>query len=291
MITTDLEHNSVLRPLYRLEAAGDISLSFVRADRQGKINIADFKQLIRPETRAIVCTHASNLTGNAIDLVSVGQIADNHQILFVVEASQTAGSLPIDMEAMRIDVLCTTGHKGLLGPQGTGCLCLREGVAVRPFKVGGSGVQSYNRFQPTELPTRLEAGTLNTHGIYGLSAGLDFIREIGRDAIHAREILLMRRFLAGLSEIPNVKAYGNFHSDTRAAIVAINIGDIDSAIIADELSHHYQIATRPGAHCAPRMHDALGTTEQGAVRFSFGWSNTEAEVDEALRALRELADS
>lgn len=289
VITTELEHNSVLRPLYRLEEAGEIELSFVQADKMGLIRPDGFEALIRGNTKAIVSTHASNLTGNPVDLRAVGKIAHDHGLLLVADASQTAGALPIDMEDMQIDILCTTGHKGLMGPQGTGCLCLRGGVEIRPFKVGGSGVQSYNRRQPEEMPVRLEAGTLNGHGIFGLSAALDFIRETGLGKIHAHEIRLMRRFLAGLAEIRGVKTYGDFSTDERAAIVALNIGTYDSALVSDELSAEYGIATRPGAHCAPRMHEALGTTEQGAVRFSFSWYNTEAEVDAALAALRELA--
>lgn len=289
VITTELEHNSVLRPLYRLEEAGEIELSFVQADKMGLIRPDGFAALIRGNTKAIVSTHASNLTGNPVDLRAVGKIAHEHGLLLVADASQTAGALPIDMEDMQIDILCTTGHKGLMGPQGTGCLCLRGGVEIRPFKVGGSGVQSYNRRQPEEMPVRLEAGTLNGHGIFGLSAALDFIRETGLGKIHAHEIRLMRRFLAGLAEIRGVKTYGDFSTDERAAIVALNIGTYDSALVSDELSAEYGIATRPGAHCAPRMHEALGTTEQGAVRFSFSWYNTEAEVDAALAALRELA--
>ena len=170
VIATDLEHNSVLRPLYRLEAERSVSLSFVPADRQGRIDYGDFERLIRPETRAIICTHASNLTGNAVDIGRVGAIAHAHGLIFLVDASQTAGVLPIDMEAQQIDLLCFTGHKSLMGPQGTGGLCLGENVALRPWKVGGTGVQTYNPAQPEQLPTRLEAGTLNGHGIAGLSA-------------------------------------------------------------------------------------------------------------------------
>ena len=176
VITTDLEHNSVLRPLYRLEEAGTISLSFVPADWRGQVNYDDFAALIRPETRAIVCTHASNLTGQMIDIARVGALAKERGLLFIVDASQTAGCVPIHMEDMGVDVLCFTGHKGLMGPQGTGGLCIREGIEIRPFKVGGSGVQSYRKEQPEEYPTRLEAGTLNSHGLMGLSAALDFIQ-------------------------------------------------------------------------------------------------------------------
>ena len=289
VISTDLEHNSVLRPLYRMEAERNVSLSFVPADRQGNLNYGDFARLIRPETRAIVCTHASNLTGNAVDIGRVGEIAHAHGLTFIVDASQTAGVLPIDMAAQHIDILCFTGHKSLMGPQGTGGLCLGEGVNLRPWKVGGTGVQTYSRSQPEQLPTLLEAGTLNGHGIAGLSAALDYIREVGMDTIREKEEALMRRFYAGVSAIPGVTVYGNFAAP-RTAVAALNIRDYDSGEVADALSQDYGIATRSGAHCAPRMHRALGTEYQGAVRFSFGWFNTEAEIDTAIQAVKELAE-
>ena len=288
VITTDLEHNSVLRPLYRLEKEGTIDLSFVRADEQGRPCYEDFETLIQPNTRAIVCTHASNLTGNVIDLTRVGRIAKDNGLLMVVDASQTAGAMEIDMETMNIDVLCFTGHKGLMAPQGTGGLCIREGVEIRPFKVGGSGVHSYDKEQPNPYPTRLEAGTLNSHGIAGLSAALDYLNEVGINAIREKEMALMTRFYEGVSQIPGVKIYGDFSAE-RTAVVTLNIWDEDSSIISDTLFEDYDIATRPGAHCAPRMHQALGTTEQGAVRFSFSWFNTEADVDAAIQAVRDLA--
>lgn len=290
VITTDLEHNSVLRPLYRLEEEGTISLSFVPADRRGQVNYDDFAALIRPETRAIVCTHASNLTGQMIDIARVGALAKERGLLFIVDASQTAGCVPIHMEDMGVDVLCFTGHKGIMGPQGTGGLCIREGIEIRPFKVGGSGVQSYRKEQPEEYPTRLEAGTLNSHGLMGLSAALDFIQEIGLETIAAHERAMMTRFYEGVMGIEGVTVYGDFSSDARTAVVALNIRDYDSGEVSDELSQAYDIATRPGAHCAPRMHRALGTTEQGAVRFSASWFTTREEVDAAIQAVRELAE-
>ena len=289
VISTDLEHNSVLRPLYRMEAERNVSLSFVPADRQGNLNYGDFARLIRPETRAIVCTHASNLTGNAVDIGRVGEIAHAHGLTFIVDASQTAGVLPIDMAAQHIDILCFTGHKSLMGPQGTGGLCLGEGVNLRPWKVGGTGVQTYSRSQPEQLPTLLEAGTLNGHGIAGLSAALDYIREVGMDTIREKEEALMRRFYAGVSAVPGVTVYGDFTAP-RTAVAALNIRDYDSGEVADALSQDYGIATRSGAHCAPRMHRALGTEHQGAVRFSFGWFNTEAEIDTAIQAVKELTE-
>ena len=289
VITTDLEHNSVLRPLYRLEDEGVITLSVVSADKQGRVDYADFARLIRKETRAIVCTHASNLTGNVVDLEQVGIIAKTHDLYLVVDASQTAGAYPIDMEKMGISVLCFTGHKGLMGPQGTGGLCVAKGVDIRPFKVGGSGVQSYGRTHPEEMPTRLEAGTLNGHGIAGLGAGADFILETGIDTIRDHEITLAKRFYEGVKDLPGVTVYGDFSNWNRTAVVTLNIGDYDSGAVSDALEEDYGIATRPGAHCAPRMHHALGTAEQGAVRFSFSWFNTVEEVDAAIQAVKELA--
>ena len=288
VITTDLEHNSVLRPLYRLEQQGIITLSFVPADRSGRVNTEDFASLIRPDTRAIVCTHASNLTGNMVDVAAVGKIAKAHNLLLVVDASQTAGVVPIDMEAMGIDILCFTGHKGLMAPQGTGGLCIREGVEVRPFKVGGSGVHSYDREQPGEYPTRLEAGTLNSHGIAGLSAALDFLEETGIESIRNKEMALTERFLEGVRKIQGITLYGDFDRE-RTAVVALNIRDYDSGAVADALYENFEIAVRAGAHCAPRMHRALGTQDRGAVRFSFCWFNTEADVDAAVNALADLA--
>ena len=289
VITTDCEHNSVLRPLYRLEEGG-AALDVVPADRLGRVAYEDLEALLRPDTRAVVCTHASNLTGNVLDIARIGEMARRRGALLIVDASQTAGALPIDMEAMGIDVLCFTGHKGLMGPQGTGGLCVRPGVEIEPWKVGGSGVHSYDRRQPREYPTRLEAGTLNGHGIAGLSAALDFLQEVGLEAIEAKERALMDRFYQAVSAMDGVTVYGDFSQARRSAIVALNIRDYDSAAVSDELSETYGIATRPGAHCAPRMHRALGTTDRGAVRFSFSWFNTQEEVDEAIRAVGQLAE-
>lgn len=290
VISTDCEHNSVLRPLYRLEEERGVELDFVPADRQGRVDYSDFERLMRPHTRAVVCTHCSNLTGNVMDLARISDIAHRHGALLLVDASQTAGTVPIHMEALGVDVLCFTGHKGLMGPQGTGGLCIRPGVEIAPWKVGGSGVHSYDRHQPMEYPTRLEAGTLNSHGIAGLSAALDVILERGVEDIQRAEHALMQRFYEGVRDIPGVTVYGDFSAPERCAIVALNIRDYDSSAVSDELTVTYGIATRPGAHCAPRMHKALGTTEQGAVRFSFSCYNTEQEVDAAIAAVRAIAE-
>lgn len=289
VVTTDLEHNSVLRPLYKLEREQGVRLSFVPADKKGRVRYEDFAQLITPDTRAVVCTHASNLTGNTLDIARIAQMAHEKGALCIVDASQSAGHLPIDMEKMGLDVVCFTGHKGLMGPQGTGGLCIRPGVEIAPFKVGGTGILSYSKTQPEAYPTRLEAGTLNGHGIAGLHAALEFLEQTGVEAIHQREKTLMERFYQGVKDIPGVTVYGDFDAPVRTAVVSLNIGDYDSGEVADALSEEYGIATRPGAHCAPRMHEALGTVEQGAVRFSFAYYNTEEEVDTAVAAIKELA--
>ena len=288
VITTDMEHNSVLRPLYRLEKAGT-ELSFLPADRTGRLDLSDMEGYLRPHTRALVCTHASNLTGEVNDIDRLGAFAKEHDLLFILDASQTAGSLSIDMKRSHIDVVCFTGHKGLMGPQGTGGLCIAPGVDIRPLKTGGTGVHSYDTEQPTEYPTHLEAGTLNAHGIAGLSAAVDYLNEVGLETIHARETALMRRFYEQVFPLPGVTVYGDFSRD-RAPIVALNIRDTDSAEVSDILTSEYDIAVRSGAHCAPRMHAALGTTAQGAVRFSFGYFNTEEEIDAAAEAVRSIAD-
>ena len=289
VISTDCEHNSVLRPLYRLRGQGT-EVSFVPADKKGRIDYGDFERLLRPDTRAVVCTHASNLTGNLLDAERIGAFARKHGLLFILDASQTAGVFPIDMRAMHIGVVCFTGHKSLMGPQGTGGLAVMDGVELRPWNVGGTGVQTYLERQPDEYPTRLEAGTLNAHGIAGLSAALDFLAQTGLDAVREKEAALARRFYAGVAGLPGVTVYGDFAPAARAPIVTLNIRDDDSSEIAQALAEQYGVAVRPGAHCAPRLHRALGTETQGAVRFSFGYYNTEEETDAAIRAVRELAE-
>lgn len=289
VIATMLEHNSVLRPLYEMEKKG-VRLTIVKSNPEGTLDLADIENAIAPDTKMIVCTNGSNLTGNYIDPEPIGTLAREKGIVFVVDASQTAGVFPIDVQKMKIDVLCFTGHKGMLGPQGTGGMYVRKGLSVRPLLSGGSGVQTYSKTHPTEMPTALEAGTLNGHGIAGLHAAVEYLEKTGVDTIRAREQDLMWRFYEGVKEIPGVKVYGDFSTKNRCAIVTLNIGDYDSSEVSDELLTEYGISTRSGGHCAPLMHEALGTVEQGAVRFSFSHYNTEEEVDTAIRAICELAE-
>lgn len=290
VVTTVLEHNSVLRPLNRLATERGVTVEHAGCDASGVLDYDELERLVTPGTRAVVVTHASNVTGNAVDVSRVAAIAHAAGALVIVDASQSAGTAKIDMDAMGLDVVCFTGHKGLMGPQGTGGLAVAEGVDVAPWAMGGTGVHSFNALQPLEWPTRLEAGTLNGHGIAGLSAGLDFIEaQGGVEAIAAHERALADRFFAGVREILEIKLYGAFDQPTRSAIVSLNVGDIDSAEISDALMQGWGIATRPGAHCAPLMHRALGTERQGVVRFSFGYFNTDEEVDTAIDALCDLA--
>ena len=288
VITTALEHNSVLRPLYELEDRG-VELTILPADSLGNIRYEDFEQEIRPNTKAIVTTHGSNLTGNLLDIAKIGAIARKLGLIYIVDASQTAGVFHIDVQKMGIDILCFTGHKGLLGPQGTGGLYVRSGLEIRPLLSGGSGVQTYLRSHPPQMPTALEAGTLNGHGIAGLGAAVRHLLEIGTQTVRERERELMMAFYQEVTRIPGITVYGDFTSMDRCAIVSLNVRDYDSGEVSDALSEEYGIATRPGAHCAPLMHKALGTVEQGAVRFSFSHYNTEEEIKIAVSALRELA--
>ncbi len=290
VVTTVLEHNSVLRPLNRLAAEQGVTVEHAGCDTNGVLDYDELERLVTPGTRAVVVTHASNVTGNAVDIARVAAMAHAVGALAIVDASQSAGTAHIDMRAMGLDVVCFTGHKGLMGPQGTGGLAVAEGIDVAPWAMGGTGVHSFDSLQPLEWPTRLEAGTLNGHGIAGLSAGLDFIEaQGGVEAIAAHERSLAERFLAGVREIPGIVLYGAFDQPVRSAIVSLNVADIDSAEISDALMQGWGIATRSGAHCAPLMHRALGTERQGVVRFSFGYFNTTEEVDTAIDALRDLA--
>lgn len=293
VVTTVLEHNSVLRPLYEMEQqgvelvmAGCEKEEGTREDCRGVLDYDAMKAAITPGTKAVVCTHASNLTGNLTDIGRIGRWCREAGALFIVDASQTAGVCSIDMERDYIDILCFTGHKGLMGPQGTGGLCVRKEVSIRPLLSGGSGIMTYSKTHPDIMPTALEAGTLNVHGLAGLRAALMYIHETGTQVIHEKEMQLMRRFYSQVKNIPGIHIYGDFDQERRAAVVALNLGDEDSGAVSDYLAQEHGIYTRSGGHCAPLMHEALGTREQGAVRFSFSHFNTEEDADAAAAALR-----
>jgi len=289
IITTVCEHNSVLRALYCLRDQEGVQLSFAGVDEKGRLQYDGWQELIQPNTKAVVVTGASNVTGNGTDLARVSEFAHRNGLLLIVDAAQTAGAQPVDVQALDIDVLCFTGHKALLGPQGTGGLYVRPGLSVRPLVVGGSGVHSFDERHPVQMPTALEAGTLNVPGLAGLCSGVEWILAQGVETLCAQESALAALFYERIRDLPNVTLYGDPEMAPRAPIVALNIGNEDSARIADILWEDYGICVRAGAHCAPLMHKALGTVRQGVVRFSFSHFNTEAEVLLAAGAVRDLA--
>lgn len=288
VITSVCEHNSVLRPLYRLQAQG-AELSFLETDDRGILRYDMLEGMLRKNTSAVVLTHASNLTGNVTDLARITSVTKRHGILLIVDAAQSAGVLPIQAERSGIDVLCFTGHKGLMGPQGTGGLYVREGLELEPWKVGGSGIHSYDRNHPVEMPERLEAGTRNLPGIAGLGAAIDGLMRIGVGAVQEKERMLARRFVEEIRDVPGIQIYGDPDAMVGTGIVSLNIGEQDSGMVSDRLWEEYEICVRAGAHCAPLMHQALGTKKQGAARFSFSYYNTVEEAVLAARAVRELA--
>lgn len=289
VLTTVCEHNSVLRPLYRLQKNG-VQLDFVEADARGVLRYEQFEQKLRPNTRAVVISHASNVTGNVADVAFVADFTKKHDLLLVLDAAQTAGIRPLDVKTLGADVLCFTGHKGLLGPQGTGGAYVRPGLRVAPLVVGGSGVHSFAEEHPAQMPAALEAGTLNVPGIAGLGAGVRWILQQGVQTLQEKETAWAQLFYEQLQEVENLTFYGDFSGNApRVPIVSLNIGDEDSAWVADALWEDAGICVRAGAHCAPLLHKTLGTAAQGVVRFSFSHANTEEEVLRAAKAVRTLA--
>jgi cysteine desulfurase family protein len=294
VISTVTEHNSVLRPLYKLSNEREVSYDFVGINDRGVLKYEEFKRYIKENTKAIVVNHVSNVTGEVANLHYISKVAKENNIYLIVDASQSAGNIKIDMEETGIDILCFTGHKSLFGPGGTGGIVINEDIDLDTFKVGGSGIQSFNKEQPKEYPTRLEAGTLNIHGIAGLSAGIDFINESGIENIHEKEMQLLKQFYMGIKDIENIRIYLNSEAVAdndffHGGILSLNMGKLSSGEISDILATEYNIATRPGAHCAPLMHNALGTADTGVVRFSFSYFNTPQEIETAIFALKELA--
>lgn len=288
IITTAAEHNSVLRPLYLLSLRG-AEVSYVPAGNDGVPDYSSIPSMITPRTRAVVLSHASNVTGNISDLSAISEICRMNGLLLIADGAQAAGCIRTDVQKSGVDVYCFTGHKGLMGPQGTGGLYVRPGIKIRPLKSGGSGIHSFDRMHPDIMPEALEAGTLNCHGIAGLSAAAEYIISEGIDKIEAHEARLCRMFLDLARDIPDIKIYGRFGDEERAPIVSLNIGDLDSGYVCGILSEKYEVAVRGGAHCAPLLHKSLGTVKQGAVRFSFGYFNTEEDVLTAAAALRDIS--
>lgn len=284
ILTTAAEHNSVLRPLHRRG-----SYSVVPLDSHGCLDLNLMEAAFRPDTRAVVMTHASNLTGNVFDIAAVSRLCAARGARLIVDAAQTAGLLPISVEELGISALCFSGHKSLYGPQGTGGLCLGPDYLPPPLMVGGSGSESFSREHPSILPDALEAGTPNTPGIAGLLAGVEYIGGKGEETIYKRADMLARLFAADAQRIGSVVLYGDMDAAVRTPVVALNLNGMGSAELASALEERYNIAVRAGAHCAPLMHQSLGTGDTGAVRFSFSHFNTLEEVDAAVAALAELS--
>ena len=292
VVTTSMEHNSVMRPLRALEEAGAIEISVVPCTTSGLLDPADVQSALRPETRMIVLNHASNVVGSVLPVAEVGEVARRHGALLLVDAAQTAGCYPLDMEAMSIDLLAFTGHKALLGPQGTGGLCIGERVGaedIEPVKRGGTGSRSQREEQPTFLPDRCESGTPNTVGLAGLRAGVEFVLQEGVQAIRAHEVSLTRRLIAGLREIPGVTVYGSHDPELQTAAVSFNVKGLEPSEVGLMLDEGHGILSRVGLHCAPAAHRTIGTFPVGTVRFGLSCFSTAQEVDAAVRAVREIA--
>lgn len=286
-LTTAASHNSVLRPLARArdERGCDMRVAPILPD--GSVDWRRYEELLQGVS-LVALTHASNVTGDVYEVARMCEMAHAQGALFILDAAQTAGAWPLSFGALGVDVLCFTGHKSLYGPQGTGGLIVADGIEIPPLLEGGSGVHSYDERHPRFMPEALEAGTANAHGLAGLAAGAEYLSRIGVGNVRDKVARLADRLCCGASEIPGVKIYGCAGND-RCGIVALNVGDMDSGAVSDILFSRFGVCTRPGAHCAPLMHKALGTQDQGVVRFSFGWGNTPDEVDRALEALEEIA--
>jgi len=289
VITTSMEHNSVARPLFALQAQGIIELTIVDCGKDGTLDPQDMQKAIRPHTRLIVMMHASNLIGAIMPIREIGKIAREHGISFMVDSAQTAGILPIDVEKDAIDLLAFTGHKGLLGPQGTGGLYIRPGIELRNLKEGGTGSFSDLLEQPTILPDRYESGTQNGPGIAGLGAGVNYIQARGLATVRAHEQQLTDLLLAGLSEIPGIIIYGPRNSQQQTAVVSINIVGMDCGELSLLLDHEHGIITRSGLHCTPLAHRTIGTLELGTCRFSPGLFTSPVEIEAVIKAVAAIA--
>lgn len=288
VITSSMEHNSVLRPLKYLEKFG-VDTTIVQCDSQGRIRVSDIEDSIKPNTKLIINTHISNLTGTIMPIKEIGELAKRKGIIFMVDAAQSAGVYNIDVEDMNIDMLAFPGHKGLLGPQGTGGLYIREGIEVEGLMQGGTGSSSNSLKQPNISPDKFESGTPNAPGIVGLGAGIKYIMSQGMDNIRKLEEELFSYFVEGVKGIDGVILYGPLNTNEQAGVVALNIKDIDSSEISYILDEEYDIYVRPGLHCAPLAHKTIGTTDQGVVRFSFSPFNTYEEIDYCIKAIEHIA--
>ncbi|NPV82541.1 MAG: aminotransferase class V-fold PLP-dependent enzyme [Candidatus Aminicenantes bacterium] len=289
-ITTTIEHNSVLRPLYHLSLQG-VEVDYVPFDSHGFVDPEDIRKRIKKNTRLVVVNHASNVIGTVQPVREIGRVCKENGVLFAIDASQSAGKVPIDMKDMNIDVVCFTGHKSLLGPTGIGGLCVAEGVDIKITRAGGTGVRSAQRTHLEEYPYRLEYGTPNVLGIAGLQAGVKWIQEKGLDNIHHHEMKLTEMLVSGLKEIDGVTLYCQDDLTNHISVIAFNVNGMEAQDVGIMLDADYNIACRTGLHCAPLVHEQLGTDKiKGAVRFGIGPFNTEDHIKAAIEAVREIVD-
>lgn len=288
VIISSMEHNSILRPLTHMRDIG-VEFDVIPCSENGELDLNLLEEAIRPDTGLIVCTHASNVTGEILPISAIGYIAKNRGIPFMVDAAQTAGTVPIDVENDNIDILAFPGHKGLLGPQGTGGLWFREGLNLEPLRYGGTGSHSEDAYQPKLSPDRYESGTLNTPGIVGLGAGVRYILEKGIENIRESEIELTEYLTERIRNIKGINCYGHMDAKRKTGIVSFNFEGVNCSEVAHVLDRGFDIAVRSGLHCAPMAHRAIGTFPDGAVRVSSGLFNTKEHIDELILALSEIS--
>lgn len=289
VITTSMEHNSVMRPLKTLESMGEIELTVVICNEYGELDPEDIKKSVKGNTSLIVSTLSSNVNGTIMPVYEIAAIAKEHGLLFLLDASQGAGTLDIDVNKLNIDMMAFPGHKGLLGPQGTGGLYVRAGVALKPLMQGGTGSNSENMMQPGIMPDMLESGTLNLPGIVGLRYGVEYLKSVGLENIHAYKEKLFKRFIEGLEDIKKIRLHSLKDPNRNSGIIALNINGYDSNEASHILDRKYSVAVRAGLHCSPAAHMTLATKETGVVRFSPGCFNTEEEVDHVIKYIDEMS--
>lgn len=289
VVATAVEHNAVRRPLEYLKRTIGVNVTYVETDEQGRLDPGRVRDALLPDTRLVIVNHSSNLLGSILPVAEIGSITRKRGIKLLVDAAQSAGVLPIDVEAMGIDMLAFPGHKGLLGPQGTGGLYIHPDIVLEPVLHGGTGSQSEAAEQPDERPDRYESGTVNTPGLAGLAAGVRFVLHETVENIHNREWSLTQRLLEGLAAINGVRVFGPPSGEARTGIVSFIIGSADPSETAFILDQHYGIAVRAGYHCTPLAHGAAGTMATGAVRASVGYTTTEADIDALIAAAAEIS--
>ena len=289
VIVSGIEHNAVMRPLRQMEACG-VTYDIAATAEAGSVTAEAVESLVNPKTKAVIISHASNVCGTVLPIEAIGQVCKKHDLFFVVDSAQSAGTIPVDMEKCGIDFLAFTGHKGLLGPQGIGGFLISEKLDAQmvPYLSGGTGSQSDSLDMPVNLPDKYESGTMNLPGIIGLHAALSYIEETGIEDIHDKKMELTAYFLEKLREFPNIRVVGKQDVQDRVAVVSLDFQGEDNAIIAFELEQNYGIMTRVGLHCAPIAHQSLHTYPQGTVRFAFSASNTKEEIDRCIEGFREL---